>query len=459
MYKLKALVLFRKTAFFIVFTAAWCVFGAVNSQQNVSVILVNKQGFESSPQDINLSAYYQDNFEKAGFNVEVKNTKIWRVKVSGARPGLYNLSVHRQLSFDLILYPGMEDSVLIELDERDVRFGSNEQAAFGILKTIMAEKTQAVERYNEKRITISMVDPMYYHKKEQLKYELDSIKEHYNTLLRDTLAGYRTSFVYRYMLPFVSIPTRMGFKNGYEIYDNHHAYYHRHMFDGIDMSDDVILNTPLFKNILNDYLGNFFGEFTDDYRQGTDYLMTRATNPAVRDYVLNKIVIALYAKNEYELIKEIYNRYYDGCVDAVDNQAIKDILEFPLLVNSRLTDLILYREADQQQVYLSQVVTDKPNILLFWREDCSHCRETLTIMSSQKEKYRDYSIITVLLSEKGSMPPAAIQLPDEWTRLYCGDQLKNVLSALRIRKTPFFIRLNKALIIDKFYSSYESIRF
>lgn len=164
-----------------------------------------------------------------------------------------------------------------------------------------------------------------------------------------------------------------------------YRYYKSHFFDNIDFSDDRLLRTPIFHNKIKQYLDKLTPQTPDSINISTDLIIEKGrANEEVFKYLVNWITYT-YESSKIMGMDAVFvhlvNRYHSKkqtpWIDStqlykVINRAY--ILE-PLLIGKK-APAVLMQDTTGKEVALYNVKA-RYTILLFWDENCGHCKKEM----------------------------------------------------------------------------------
>lgn len=336
-----------------------------------------------------------------------------------------------------------------------------ENEAYMQYNNLLNKRKDDLNQFDDVRLRVSNVDPQYYHKKNQAKMDADSVREMYNEKFKAFTKQYYPAYAARVLSPLSRIPSRYSVAGGYDRFDNHHAYYHRHYMDAVPFKDEEILNHPNFAAMLGFYLENYSGEFAEDHQRAIDYLMNRNAIGSVKEFMQIEMLKYFYKQDKTAAVKYLLDNYMEGCTSEGEMKTVIDaITNSPLYAGNTLPPLTIGKYNTTDTMQLSSVLSkQKRNIIIFWRADCTHCQEVLSILSHSTYK-NDVQITTVLLSTSTN-PPFANQLLTNaaFANYHCVGKLAELQKAYKIYKTPFIVEADTKGTIVKIYNSYNEIPF
>ena len=211
--------------------------------------------------------------------------------------------------------------------------------------------------------------------KEVMDYKNNFIKAHPTTFV---------SKIFRAMEEPI-VPEAPILANGRKDSTFGYRYYKSHFFDNIDFSDDRLLRTPIFHNKIKQYLDKLTPQTPDSINISTDLIIEKGrANEEVFKYLVNWITYT-YESSKIMGMDAVFvhlvNRYHSKkqtpWIDStqlykVINRAY--ILE-PLLIGKK-APAVLMQDTTGKEVALYNVKA-RYTILLFWDENCGHCKKEM----------------------------------------------------------------------------------
>lgn len=406
-----------------------------------------------------LGSFYRNKIE----NVPVKGTVKANALIINFKPpreGLYKFRLGKNIETDFLL-SFYEETTRLNLILKDSLYEFNiegvEAEAYSKLGNIMLQKQQATTEGNLQRERISEVDPRYYELKQHYKESLDSVKEIYNTMLAGLRLEYKGTYTAEVLIPVMLVHTRFASPELYRVYDNHHAYYHRHYFDSMPLTDNRILNHPAFITQVTNYLGNYLGEYDEDFLRATNYLQHLNATPEVNEFLGLNLLSALYKNQQMNAVAYVLDNYTAGCTASGDLKVLTDaILNNPVKIGAPLPQAQVYGY-NSDTFHLPNILLSTPNyVVIFWRSDCSHCRETLSMLRNKRTDSA-WRIVTVQLNTEPNPKFDESLLSYRWLNYHCGDDLKKVLATYKIVKTPAIYQIDGRQNVVKYSTNISDI--
>lgn len=162
--------------------------------------------------------------------------------------------------------------------------------------------------------------------------------------------------------------------------------YRAHYFDGIDLTDSLLLNTPLLPGKIIDYLSLYVqpgiprAQQESLFIQAVDSLMKFSEGgEKVREMIVNYLISGFQAYGFEDVLTHLVENYVLGrsCVSDQQEEKLKLRIEGfkKLAVGSPAPDFEV-PDSKGEMVRLSDM-QGKKVVLIFWASTCPHCRTIL----------------------------------------------------------------------------------
>lgn len=411
--------------------------GPLASGQNKTVKLTI-ENITSCPSDCyRIERFHVDRLYEVPFSEKVVGNRI-ELSINTQQSGFYQVTFRSGQRLELVVSPGLDDVIASYDASVDAfRFNDDENLAYLAVKNILMLRDSAVSATQLQVAQVSQIDRRYYRKKESIKLRSDSIKEVYNVQLRQLAVAYPSTFTASFLVPQLTIATRRSIENGYQIYDNHHAFYHEHFFDGFPVAKLEILNHPLFLQQLKNYLNNFSGEFNEDLVSSAAQVFPLQPHPDVHAAILKEFLKHAVKENLTTAARQIIDLYMEGCQNNEDiNKMVKAIVEGPLSTGTALPEFSVRDiETEKKASALGMLVSTKPNLLLFWKEGCPRCEEEIPLLNAVPN-IDGYEVFLIALS---SEKMDKLNLNGHFHQLGLAEKTEDIFERLGIFKTPTIV--------------------
>lgn len=223
-------------------------------------------------------------------------------------------------------------------------------------------------------------------KKEDLKAQITAIDKAVDSKRRDLIERYPTTFtskLFRAVLD-VEMPKSLdGDTTGKRF-----EYYRAHYWDNIDLTDDGILRTPLFKGKLEYYMTKLFVQTPDSVIPAIDGMANLLEGYGSKE--LYKYTV-WWSTNHFEESKLMCmdkvlhhmakNYYCAGKCFWADSSLVSKMCEHagkigPTVCGEIAPDLLLVDSTFVREYQLSKIKVPV-TVLVFWDHQCGHCKKEL----------------------------------------------------------------------------------
>lgn len=327
-------------------------------------------------------------------------------------PGIYHLSAGKENGMDFIFN---QEECYIRIDKQ---FTPDSAVVTKSLENKLLFEYLSKKLYYE--IRLELLRPLIYYYPADDPFFPDIEKQHrkleegYHEYLDRTYAGYPDLIATR----FIKFDQLEDIRPG-EISPQQAQYLKQHYFDGIDLSDTLLLYSPLLPGRIIDYLSLYvspgIGKEKQEglFKQAIDSLMS-FTLPGnkVREVVINYLVEGFQAYGLEEVMSYLVENYVlnQACVSEQREEILKNRIEGfkKLAVGNTAADFELTDRAGEK-VLLSALPYDY-KILFFWSSDCPHCSAAIPGMKRLREAYLESAVfISVSVDSDGTAWEKAVE--------------------------------------------------
>ncbi|MGC3944968.1 MAG: thioredoxin-like domain-containing protein [Chryseolinea sp.] len=235
---------------------------------------------------------------------------------------------------------------------------------------ILQDSTQSAEKKKEARIAYNAVN------EKAIAHQNEVIAKHPNTLTAKILKAHQP----------VTIPDAPKRKDGSIDSTFQLKWYRKHFFDNFDLAEPglICLQTPLYKNKINEYLDKLFIQQPDSIMNAMAVFIDRAKPNQETFKYATWITLLKYQQPEIMGLDEIYVRMYDkyygsGMMDFWVNDKLKKNLKEHAdrmrhsLVGMKAPNLIM-QDANFKPKNMYDI-KNKYTVLYIFDPDCGHCKE------------------------------------------------------------------------------------
>ena len=356
-------------------------------------------------------------FGKKLFYADTAEIKNGQVEFDGSKQtnGILGLLLPGQKYFEFIY--NSEDIIMVTegpdfLKNLEIKASAENKVFIPYIKFIGSEKAK-IGKLSKERSSLKSGDVRF----EELTAQIVEVNEKVKKYQEDILTLHSDKLVSKIvkMSIDVSIPEAPVDSSGVIIDSNFRfMYYRNHYWDNVDLSDDALVNNPVFHNKLEYYFGqNMMIQHWDTVTQYAfsfcDQLVPKSK---IFEYCVGWVTSS-FGKSKIMGMDKVYlemlNRYY--CTDNLEGESpafwvgedkfeelcdnLKNKLR--LTVGSVPFNLFLRDTTDENWVDFYSLKSDY-TILYFWDPECGHCKKTtpkLETLYQEKFKERNVEIFSV----------------------------------------------------------------
>jgi peroxiredoxin len=223
--------------------------------------------------------------------------------------------------------------------------------------------------------------------KELVNYRKDYVKKHPNTLLSTVFSALMTP----------EVPEGPHYIVGTKNIDSNFSYnyYKKHYWDGFALTDNRLINTPIYDGRLDEYFNKLVIPIPDSMNMEADKMLA-ITRPAKEMFKYTLHWLAGNAEKSKvmgmdEVFVHLVEKYYmKGDAFWLDSTSLAKYEErakkiAPNVLGNTAPDLLMQDAYTLQDKPLSKHQS-KYTVLVFWNKDCSHCTEEVPRIDSVYQK-------------------------------------------------------------------------
>ena len=197
-----------------------------------------------------------------------------------------------------------------------------------------------------------------------------------------------------------------------EMQRKRYYWYRAHYFDNINLSDPVLLRSPVLHSKLDYYVNKLLPQHPDSLNVGIDYIFDKMKgSPETQKYYISHF-LNFFAKSQLVGFDACYvhigEKYFCTATwpNKEDLEKICDNVSRlkPLLIG-KIAPNIVVKDRNNQNHALYDVDADY-TVLFFWATDCGHCKKAAPHMVEFAKKYKDKGVavfaVCTAVMEKGS---------------------------------------------------------
>lgn len=350
-----------------------------------------------------LACYYGDkNYIKDSAKANAKGEVVF-ISEEKYEEGIYLFVPPNKKYFDFVMDGGqnftLETDTLDYIKHMKVK-GSEENKFFYEYQLFMGGKQKQIEplrdlykKVKDNKDSAKIVsDQIAVIDKEVMDYKANFIKANPKTFVSKIFKAMEEPIV----------PEAPILPNGRKDSTFGYRYYKSHFFDNIDFSDDRLLRTPIFHNKIKQYLDKLTPQTPDSINISTDLIIEKGrANEEVFKYLVNWITYTYESSKIMgmdavfvHLVNKYHAKKQTPWIDStqlykVINRAY--ILE-PLLIGKKAPAVVMI-DTLGKEISLYNVKA-RYTILLFWDENCGHCKKEMpkVIELYKKLKSKDVQV-------------------------------------------------------------------
>jgi len=195
----------------------------------------------------------------------------------------------------------------------------------------------------------------------------------------DTYFGKLISMSVETTIPEPSFPLADTNKWKYEYYTNH-------FWDNVDLSDDRLGKSALFYNQMETYFMKVIAQIPDTINQRIDAFMNQLTPNGFMMKSAVEFLAYAHAKTKIMGMESVYvhvadNYILNGRSNWIDQDKIEKLRPKvdklrPTLIGKIAPNIILADTSEKNWINLANV-NHEYTLLIFWAEDCGHCKKEI----------------------------------------------------------------------------------
>lgn len=307
-------------------------------------------------------------------------------KNESLKQGLYLLYLNESIYVDFLI--GSQQTLKMKLNNSDLAnslkiSGASDSERFRNYQQFLKQQLEKQRLLNEQ------IKNTAENEKEPLQNQLNQLDRDFDNFFKKEMESDPKS-MYHVFLKAVErfdIP-EPPFDKTTASYDSlawFYTYNYRrdHFFDGIDFSDDRILNTPLIKPKLDNYFNKILIQAPDSIiPQALKYLRISEKTPSMYQY-LSQFLINNSAQSKImgmdavfvAVAEEVYLSGKASWTDSATYAKIREevFLTKPNLIGKKAPEMFI-ESITGEQVSLHQSQA-RYTVLLFWEPNCGHCKK------------------------------------------------------------------------------------
>ena len=316
-------------------------------------------------------------------------------------PGLYMIVFPPENNFFELIINETEQDIVVDVDFLDLKNsikvkGSKDHLLFESYKDFLSDKRVIAQSLRDSIGKFSRDDPNYI----SINLELDNldllVKEYQDNLINNN-PGTVTRNIVRASQQ-INIPEFEGDEE--TVRNLQFQYYRKHYWDAVDLGDPLLLRTPLLFGKVDNFITRLTPQIPDSINSALSIVLDKMY-PAKETFMFYLVYyLNHYAKSQYVGMDGVYvhlvNTYYKTeKADWVDSTQLASIIENadklePLLIGKTAPDIRVYKQ-DGEPISLHEVQAEY-TLLLFWAQDCGHCKKSFPGIIDFYKNYKSKGI-------------------------------------------------------------------
>jgi peroxiredoxin len=245
--------------------------------------------------------------------------------------------------------------------------------------------------------------------KEELRTQMKTIDEQIKGKRQEIITNYPNTFTAKLFraIQEVEIPEDVKADQ-----DKQYFYYREHYWDNIDLSDDGMIRTPIFKNKLEYYLTKVYVQMPDTLIPVIDDLAGRMEKAGAKE--LFKYTV-WWTTNHYEESKRMCmdkvlhhmakNYYCAGRSWWADTSVVRKMCEHAgkieaIRCGEVAPDLTMQDTTFARSYTLSQIKYPV-TVLVFWDHKCGHCKKELPKIKAMYDSLKGQGVMVYAVYTQG----------------------------------------------------------
>jgi thiol-disulfide isomerase/thioredoxin len=370
----------------IAITLLYALNATSQSGSDVSIVV---NGLKS--QRIQLYSYYGDQRNLLDSTISDNEGKFTFWFDQDRVSGIYHVKTGKDAGLDFI-YNNEEFTITI-----DRAFTPDSAQVKGSMENRLLFEYLSKKIYFELRL--ELLTPLVYYYPEDDPFYKD-VEKQFNGLEKDYseyIEGIYSKYPELIVTRFIRFDQLENIRPG-EISPQRVGYLKQHYFDGIDLTDTLLLYSPLLPGRIIDYLSLYVSPGSGKekqeelFMQAIDSLMNfTLPGSKVREVVVNYLIEGFQAYGLEDVMTYMVENYVlnQSCVSEQKEEVLRKRIEgFKKLAVGNFAPDFETVDIAGNAVKLSSLPFDY-KILLFWSSDCPHCSDAIPAMNQINEKYAD----------------------------------------------------------------------
>lgn len=370
----------------------------INNQKDTTVFLIKYFG---------KGLYYADTAELKGGFVEFDGSK--------QAPGILGVLLPEQKYFEFIFNKeevNIETSYPDFMENMKIKKSDENKVFVDYIKFISPKKTEAGKLVDQKA-KLKPEEPQYKELTEKINALNKEVVDYQNNLIKNNPDKLVSRIVIMSM--DINVPEAPKDEKG-NIIDSNFKFNHfrTHFWDYVDLTDDRLVNTPIFHSKLEFYFGKSmmiqhwdtilhyaykFCDALDPKSKTFEYCVSWITSSYGKSNIMGMDKVYTMMADKYYCSKNAEGKSpaYWISEDKLDELCEKIPVQKKLMIGVRPPNVILRDTTDTKWLDFYSLNSEY-TILYFWDPECGHCKKTtpkLDTLYKKKLKDRNVEIFAV----------------------------------------------------------------
>ncbi|MBT6228304.1 MAG: redoxin domain-containing protein [Candidatus Scalindua sp.] len=393
---------------------AFCVFllqciNLTTNAQTTTTVSGNVANLQSGDNIIYLFSYYGSDLNEVG-SVKLDENGNFTFQVNLIQnDGIYALGFDPENIAPIVL-SNKETDIKVNADFLTLQNGdlevmnSRENEAYRVLRNEYERLAVSMNDSLSLESQISIVDPFYKRKTNEMEKKRNLIVKEYNKNLIYIKESFPGNYATDVLVNLYIIPQLTARTEFMEAYDNEPAFLHDHFFDYVDFSDTRIFYAPILSEMYIDYLDEYTHHSPDGLKDSVDILLSKSkASNAVHDYTIQFLIDVFTDNGPEELVDYVIDSVdkLAGCDAPLSEATAVRIENIKRLRVGNIAPEIASMSPDGDTITLSSLKGKKTKLIYFWASWCSFCEEENTDLVRIYKKYKSkgFEVYAVALDE------------------------------------------------------------
>lgn len=311
------------------------------------------------------------------------------------------------------------------------------------------------KKYRVLRDSLFKSEAMPAAEKEQLKLAMETAKSRMNARCKEVSANHKGTMTGDIVAKLLYLPEKNDFPEDKEAPKLGQADFERdYLLDLLPMADyHVLLHNGLIR-ALNIYTAKFLE--TDSSAYINAIMGTRKGNEKVDTWLFKYLLQTLVAYKDDDGLTYLLKWYSNSCsMEELNKDQSTSILLTSLKnceTGKKAFNLILPDEKGKNTALADLAAKSKLTLIMFWRTDCSHCREFEPELEEYYKKYKSAGLEIIGISldqDEATWKNYLADHPMKWTNLRPSsmDQRMQIVTNFPVPGTPTIIVVDKNFMV------------